>query len=82
MIADVELLPLPSLLPSPWNRRSCIKRKLILELILSSHPCHCAALKPWGLVLRLRNEAEEKAAVKGRDGKGKGFLPSPLLFVY
>lgn len=42
----------------------------------------CCFFKPWGVVLRLRNGAEEKAAAKGRDGKGKGFLPSPLLFVY
>lgn len=81
-IADFELLPSPCLLPSPWNGRSCIERKLILALIPSNNHCCSAALKPWGLVRRLRNGTEEKAAAKGRDGKGKGFLPSPLLFVY
>jgi len=48
----------------------------------SSTPCCCAALKPWGLLPRLRDATEVKAAAKGRRGKGKGSLPCPLLFVY
>lgn len=68
-------------LPSACNRQSCIEGKLIPDNPVQQSLLLCC-FKPWGLLPRLRERAEEKAAAKGRDGKRKGFLPSPLLFLY